>query len=104
MQGGTAQALIVLIVLAAVGWYLYVYARRSRSLLEKWASEHQYQLVHREHRWFRKGPFFWSSSKGQAVYRVEILDEQAGRRKGWVRCGGWWLGVFADQVEVKWDD
>ena len=24
-------------------------------------------------------------------------------RSGWVRCGGWWLGLRSDEVEVCWD-
>jgi hypothetical protein len=22
----------------------------------------------------------------------------------WVRCGGWFLGLFSDKVEARWDD
>ncbi len=97
------KALGVLVILAILGWYFYAYFSRSKRLLEKWANESRYQLLHAEYRSIRKRPFLWSA-KGQAVYRVEIRDEQGNNRKGWVRCGNWLLGVFADEVKVKWDN
>jgi hypothetical protein len=97
------QAFGVLVILAILGGYLYVYFSRSKRLLERWANENRYQLLHAEYRSVRKRPFLWSA-KGQAVYRVEIRDEQGNNRQGWVRCGSWLLGVFADEVKVKWDD
>jgi len=97
------QAFGVLVILAILGGYFYVYFSRSELLLEKWANENRYQLLHAEYRSIRKRPFLWSA-KGQAVYRVEIRDEQGNNRKGWVRCGNWLLGVFANEVKVKWDD
>ena len=93
----------VLAILAILVGYFYVYFSKSKRLLEKWADENRYQLLHAEYRSIRKRPFLWSA-KGQAVYRVEIRDEQGNTRKGWVRCGHWLLGVFADEVKVKWDD
>ena len=97
------KTLGVLAILAILGWYFSVYFSKSKRLLEKWADENRYQLLHAEYRSIRKRPFLWSA-KGQAVYRVEIRDEQGNNRQGWVRCGHWLLGVFADEVKVKWDD
>jgi hypothetical protein len=97
------RAFGVLAILAILAWYFSVYFSKSKRLLENWADENQYQLLHAEYRSIRKRPFLWSA-KGQAVYRVEIRDEQGNNRKGWVRCGSWLLGVFANEVKVKWDD
>ena len=97
------KVLGAVVILAILGWYFYNYFSRSKLLLEKWANENQYQLLHAEYRSIRRRPFLWSA-KGQAVYRVQIRDEQGNNRKGWVRCGSWLLGVFADEVKVKWDD
>ena len=97
------RAFGILLILAILGSYSYVYFSKSKRLLEKWANENRYQLLHAEYRSIRKRPFLWSA-KGQAVYRVEIRDEQGNTRKGWVRCGSWLLGVFADEVTAKWDD
>jgi hypothetical protein len=105
VEGGKMQqqAFGVLVILAILGGYFYAYFSRSKFLLEKWVNENRYQLLHAEYRSMRKRPFLWSA-KGQAVYRVEIRDEQGNNRKGWVRCGNWLLGVFANEVKVKWDD
>jgi len=97
------RAFGVLAILAILAWYFSVYFSKSKRLLENWADENRYQLLHAEYRSIRKRPFLWSA-KGQAVYRVEIRDEQGNNRKGWVRCGSWLLGVFANEVKVKWDD
>jgi hypothetical protein len=29
---------------------------------------------------------------------------QGNLRDGWVSCGGWFLGLFSDHVEARWDD
>ena len=92
----------ILVILMILGLYSYVYFSKSKRLLEKWVRENRYELLHAEYRSIRRRPFLWSA-KGQAVYRVEIRDEQGDRRKGWVRCGSWLLGVFADEVKAKWD-
>ena len=92
----------VLAILAILVSYFYVYFSKSRRLLDNWADANRYELLHAEYRSVRKRPFLWSA-KGQAVYRVEIRDEQGHTRKGWVRCGSWLLGVFANEVTARWD-
>ncbi len=77
---------------------------RSQTLLERWARESGLRVVSREYRWFFKGPFFWTSSRGQTVYYVTVEDDAGRRRTGWVRCGGWFLGLLSDHVDVAWED
>ena len=62
-----------------------------------------YRIVRQEYRTFFRGPFFWSSSKGQTVYYVVVEDSAGARQSGYVRCGGWWLGLLSVRVEVRWD-
>jgi hypothetical protein len=102
MDESITGVLFILVALAGVGVAIYGQISRSQHLLHKWAGEHQYNLLLAENRVFRKGPFMWSG-KNQTVYRVHVCDEQGNERKGWVRCGDWFLGVLADKVEVKWD-
>jgi hypothetical protein len=90
--------LIVLVVLINI-WYF----SRSRHILEKWAAQNGYEIVRSEYRMLRKGPFFWSSSRGQSVYYVVVRDARGAEHTGWVRCGSWWWGLMSDQVEVKWE-
>jgi hypothetical protein len=78
--------------------------KRSSYLLEQWAARNDFRILSRQYRFFFKGPFFWTSSRGQVVYCVIVLDSDGDTRKGWVRCGGWLLGLLSDRTEVRWDD
>ena len=100
------ESLGVLLVLAVascgVGMMLWTFAR-GRELLIRWASENGYQILQSEFRWFRRGPFFWTSSKGQVIYHVVVRAPDGTTRSGWVRCGSFWWGVFGDKTETRWE-
>ena len=72
-------------------------------MLEQWARQGGYELLNSEYRWFSKGPFFWSTGKGQAVYCVRVKDAHGAVRSGYVRCGSWLAGLSSDDVAVEWD-
>ena len=103
MQEDVTGVLGIVIVVGIVALVLYLYITRSQKLLKRWAGENGYEFLRAEYRMFRKGPFVWSS-RGQTVYRVEVRDKQGVERTGWVRCGSWWVGVFSDKVEARWDE
>jgi hypothetical protein len=86
------------IALASTRWQL----RRGREMLESWCSRNGMELVSCGHRLLFRGPYFWAS-KGQVVYRIGTRDRSGRLRSGFARCGGYWLGVFTDQVDVRWD-
>jgi hypothetical protein len=92
--------LFVALAIAGVIWHF----GRSNTLLERWAQRHGYRIIAQEYRTFFKGPYFWTTSRNQTVYRVTILDEHGDTRSGWVRCGGWFMGLWSDHVDVQWDD
>ena len=73
-------------------------------LLDRWAERTGYRIIDADYRNVFRGPFFWTTSKGQTVYRVTIQDENGRTRSGWVRCGGWWFGLWSDHVEARWDE
>jgi hypothetical protein len=102
MSPDTVGTIVILVGLAATGLYIHFLVTRSKYLLNKWATDNHFQLLHAEHRMFRKGPFLWSSRQ-QVVYRVRVRDDQSREREGWVRVGGWWIGVFSDKVEAEMD-
>lgn len=77
---------------------------RSRTVLEQWADQSGYEILHSEYRNFARGPYFWTTSRGQTVYHVRVRDSAGNVRSGWVRCGSWFLGLMTDQAEVRWDD
>ena len=72
-------------------------------MLDEWAARNGLQILERDYRALCQGPFVWRCSRGQAVYRVKVRDAEGQVRTGWVRCGGWELGLLSDQVEVSWD-
>lgn len=76
----------------------------AQSMLNGWAHENGYEIVSREHRWIRKGPFFWKSSKNQIVFYVTVSDSEGKVRTGYVRCGGYFIGLLGKQVDVIWDN
>jgi hypothetical protein len=90
-------------VAVLLGLTLWWHFGRSSSLLHQWAEKNGFRIVRQEYRSFFKDPFFWTSSKGQTVYYVVVEDSAGTQRSGWVRCGGWWLGLLSDNVEVRWD-
>lgn len=92
-----------LCLVAFLVWFFHRFGARAQALLRNWAKDAGYQLLLADVRLFRKGPFLWSS-RSQVIYRVVVRDREGQTRVGWLRCGSWWQGVFADQVEVKWDE
>ena len=101
------NTLISLFVFGLIALTILVYVwhfSRSSSLLEQWASDNGFELLRREYRVLRRGPFFWTTSRGQTVYYVEVRDRQGHIYSGWVRCGSWWMGLLSDKVEVRWEN
>ena len=76
---------------------------RSQALIHRWAEGNCYALLSSEARPFGQGPFFPVTNR-QTVYYVTVQDRHGATRRGWVRCGSWWSGLFSDQVDVIWDD
>jgi hypothetical protein len=91
---------IIVVLVGSIAWHF----GRSKSILQQWADKNGYRILQQEYRNFFKGPFFWTSSKGQTVYYVTVSDSAGKVRKGWVRCGGWFLGLLSDNIEVCWDE
>ena len=95
-----ALGLVLVIIIGTIRWHY----GRSAAILQKWADDDGYQIVEKELRHFFKGPFFFTASKNQTVYRVTVIDKAGQERSGWVKCGGWWFGMWTDQAKVRWDE
>ena len=91
-------ALFIAFVIGVVVWH---YSRAS-DILTGWAQSNGYEIVSSDRCWFWRGPFFWSS-KSQEVYYVTVRTTDGQFRRGWVRCGGMFLGMLSDEAEVRWD-
>ena len=105
MNGDPLGSILLVVGLAGLmGGLTIAHIKRSRQLLQKWATENGYQFVQVQARPFPiKSPFSWTS-KNQRVYQVVVQDEQGYERCGWLRLGGYSSGLLSDQVEVRWDD
>lgn len=77
---------------------------RANDMLTEWAAENQFQIDRRERRRFFQGPFFWTTARGQYVYRITLHDAQGRQRVAWVRLGSWFLGIWRKKVQVYWED
>ncbi|WP_110515204.1 hypothetical protein [Herpetosiphon llansteffanensis] len=75
--------------------------KRSVTLIQQWANANGYRIIALEQRWLRRGPFFWRSGKNQTVFYVDVIDPQGMARALWIRCGGWFMGLFSDQLDVR---
>ncbi len=102
MEGIAPIFFIALFVIFVIGMMIWHYSR-AEEIVTRWARENGYEIVSSGRCWFWKGPFFWSS-KSQEVYYVTVRTPDDQLRRGWVRCGGWFLGVLSDQAEVRWDE
>jgi len=100
---GFAVALLILAALSfGVGMTVWTFSK-SRQLLNQWASENGCKIVQAEFCWLRRGPFLWTSSKGQVVYHIVVLTADGHKQRGWARCGSFFLGLLQDRVQVKWE-
>jgi len=97
---GMSVLVLGVLAIASLFWRF----TRSKSIVEKWAEQNGYEILESDYRMLARGPFFWRSSEEQAVYHVKVRDGEGRIRTGWVRCGGWFLGLFSDKTEVKWED
>jgi hypothetical protein len=95
---------ILFLLIAAVAIALTIAQNgRARTILDRWAARNGFEILEAERRYVRLGAFFFRATEGQAVFRVTIQDADDRVRRGYVKCGGLWLGVWSDQAVVAWD-
>jgi hypothetical protein len=83
---GAALALIVMTIVTGVAIF------KGRSLLSRWAERNHYRLVQSDVRYWDRGPFLWTTSALQLVYRVTLQDSQGNSRTAWLalwRLAAW---------------
>jgi hypothetical protein len=95
-------AVIAGVAFVAVAWTFHF--SRAQSILRQWAEENGYEIISSEHRWLLTGPFWWRKSEHQAVYYVTVRTRGGQVRRGWIRCGGWFLGLWSNAADVEWDE
>jgi hypothetical protein len=98
---GSTKVTIFLVVLCSVALSTTWHWFRSRFLLKQWASANGFELVQMSINWYKFGPFL--GSKRQEVYQIKVRDHKGRERSGWAKCGGYFLGLLVNEVEVIWD-
>jgi len=104
MDQDSLMAVFVVLFISFAGLFMIWHFRRSGRMVERWAADNGYRLLDREYRWLLRGPFWWRTGKGMAVYHVTVQDASGRVRKGYIRCGGWFLGLLSDRIDVEWED
>lgn len=99
---GIGAGLLVLIVLVLGGTHIWWYFTRSRNMVEQWARDNGLDLIAARRQVLFYGPFCWQIGR-RAVFRVTVRDASGQVRHGYVRVGGFFLGLLSDQVNVEWD-
>lgn len=102
IAAATLFAVLGISVFVAWNW---LFQARAKSIIQKWAAKHHYDVVQFETPLLTGAFSFWTTSRGQVVYSVTVRDDAGCERKAWVRCGGF-LGsvLFSHEIEVRWQD
>ncbi len=76
-----------------------------QQLINQWASDNGWQIIHQERRLFRH-PWLIDSIRNQKVYHVTVkyLDGRPFFRHAWIRCGGWYWRLEKARIEVRWEE
>lgn len=96
--------LFIVVIVGLATASMFWHNSRSRELLEHWAEQNGYFILEAKYASLFRGPFFWTSSKGQTVYRVMVQERNGFTRRDWVRCGSWLWGIWSKQAQASWDD
>ncbi len=99
---GAGLVVLIILVVAVIGlWWRF---SRSTNMVEQWAHDNGLTLIEVQRRFLRRGPYWWRTGKGQEVFRVTVRDGSGQVLHGYVRVGGWFLGLWSDQVTVEWEE
>lgn len=99
-----APLLFPLLIAAACYWAWRQY-QGAQTLLADWARANGLRILSKK-RGIPPLAMWFTTSRSQYLYHVEVLDEATHRiRRAWVKLGSYWWGVMdGDAIEVRWDD
>jgi len=84
-----------------VGTLFYSHYRWAKRRLLVWARDNNVRIVQDQYRMFLRGPF--DSVGKYAVFRISAKDKQGEERVGWVRLGGFFVGLWSEDSKVIWE-
>jgi hypothetical protein len=50
------------------------------------------------------GVLNWQQNSGISISYYQIRTPDGQLKRGWIRCGGWIWGIFANKADVEWDE
>ncbi len=103
MPEAVGGMLVFVLLAMIVGFLWWWHFTRSRNMVEQWARSNGLELIGAERRFLRRGTYWWRTGKGQEVFHITVRDSSGQVRRGYVRVGGWFLGLLSDQIDVEWD-
>lgn len=95
-------AICMALVIASIVVLGVVRLVRSRSTVRQALEREGYTVTRMERRVIRQGPFLWTTTNSQVVYRVLVRDRTGHDRTVWARWGRTWL-PRPDQLELRWE-
>lgn len=85
--------------------YLAWQTKRASDQAQQWAQQHGFTLVRCTRSWFPPLRLFWRISRSQVVMRIEVRGVAGQRKKGWLRVGNFWRGLWGQhEHDIHWDD
>jgi hypothetical protein len=112
MLGYQADPMVIVALIdgafAVIGTAAMILHARHRTrvaggILANWAYENSYQFIAIRKKWILVGPFRWRTCCA-VVFRGIVLTPDGQQRPAYFRVGGWFLGLWSDQVTVEWED
>ena len=84
-----------------VAWGIVRLARARASIRES-LEQDGCTVLRMQRQIFRQGPFLWTTTSSQVVYRILVRDRAGHDRTVWARWGRTWL-PRPDQLELRWE-
>jgi hypothetical protein len=81
-----------------------LHIRLAKYRIKQWAAQKGFNITECKICLKRIGPFSYIGTSGsQSVFKIEAVNSNGEVKKGYVRAGGFFLGLLRKRVEVKWD-
>ena len=89
------------IILAGIAIFLSLRLSGPRQALEEWAVQGAFTIESARRRYLFCGPFTFSGTTAQLVYRIKVRDSHGTIHSGYARVGG--IFELSNPVKVIWD-
>lgn len=86
------------------GWWMWTQQfSEADKMLEKWATENNYQIVDKQNANVGDGPMGRRGSGTYVKYKITVKDSSGAVKTGIITLGSKGTGVLSDEVNIDWD-